>query len=858
MIQGDEIMIDYIAKLSAEECKAICKLLDGVQLKKRFVNDEYIIEKYHNKLFLKNMTPKEWIRLIRDHIDDSYFRKYVNEWIEKQLLSIVMESVNVSSADVDEMTAYAIVIRKSNFRDCKEIILKLLPFFKQSQVYTANQSQLGAMRSLRLEKQLSETQSALRETEEKLKEAQAEIQSLRGNSPLDIERATIVPSGEYDYLSLCLTYIDNYNKSRINRLADIIDDTISKEFIKDSASYCYFYNKDGPTDEGRIGVWDWKVTPNWNNPEKDIFLTSFRKDIIPIEILCLEDCRSVEDVVSALKVGVAVKPHSAKMLFVYHFGKYLEGVLCYASDLEQNNGKVTILSGVLDLPVYQIGLNDVLYFEKFSVYKAFDLQRNVGTIKVNDPLVIVKDILSRRISWNVMRQRGLTRDQYKKLRDYIVELPTVELYAEIAAACNCSEDDAKALLEAFIEKADAYISLSTSEAEIMTDVIRNNDALYNSCLEVIRQRWERDNASQIQQAQSNLSKIKQEAEEYRRIVDERKTELLRLQESISDAKRDMESQEQLAEEVRERITAKMEDARTNAAEFLAQQALTFPGFSFTKSNNSNIPFIASSEVPDDDPEHYDSWEDLIELIEYEFVEAGVGKQFSRGLASELYAAFINKTPVLLAGPYGEEIAKAFSAALCASTPASIKCGGEFSMEAMELCRKSETNVILIMNPFEAAWYHEVLKLISLREKFYILTHPFKEDLVIEPDSLFNYCMPIITDTVIDSVPRGKYLAGLPSEKYTPFAEIKNGNPYNNLWNKFRVGQLAKRQMQTIIDMIHRIDSSSRKSFDFIPILSYAYVTEQTDILTEYINSLGNEKKPSPEVLEQISRLVGEE
>ena len=439
-------MIDYIAKLSAEECKAICKLLDGVQLKKRFVNDEYIIEKYHNKLFLKNMTPKEWIRLIRDHIDDSYFRKYVNEWIEKQLLSIVMESVNVSSADVDEMTAYAIVIRKSNFRDCKEIILKLLPFFKQSQVYTANQSQLGAMRSLRLEKQLSETQSALRETEEKLKEAQAEIQSLRGNSPLDIERATIVPSGEYDYLSLCLTYIDNYNKSRINRLADIIDDTISKDFVEDSPAYCYFFAKDGPSDIDHIGVWDWKAIPNRNNPEKDYIETSFRKDIIPIEVFCLEDCRSVEDVVSALKDGIAVKSHSVKLLFVYHFGKYLEGVLCYASDLAQNNGKVTILSGVLNLPVYQIDLSDVLYFDKFSVYKAFDLQRNVGTIKVNDPLIIVKDILSRRISWNVMRQRELTRDQYKKLRDYIVELPTVELYAEIAAACNCSEDDAKALL----------------------------------------------------------------------------------------------------------------------------------------------------------------------------------------------------------------------------------------------------------------------------------------------------------------------------------------------------------------------------------------------------------------------------
>ena len=108
-----------------------------------------------------------------------------------------------------------------------------------------------------------------------------------------------------------------------------------------------------------------------------------------------------------MKDGIAVKSHSVKLLFVYHFGKYLEGVLCYASDLAQNNGKVTILSGVLNLPVYQIDLSDVLYFDKFSVYKAFDLQRNVGTIKVNDPLVIVKDILSRRISWNVMRQREL-------------------------------------------------------------------------------------------------------------------------------------------------------------------------------------------------------------------------------------------------------------------------------------------------------------------------------------------------------------------------------------------------------------------------------------------------------------------
>ena len=635
---------------------------------------------------------------------------------------------------------------------------------------------------LSLEARLHDTEKELLETKKQLEIAQSELQKQQEFSHGNTQSGLLHPSSDFDYMSLCLTYIDSFSKIRIKRLADIIDDTISKEFIEGSASYCYFYNKDGPTDEGRIGVWDWKVTPNWNNPEKDIFLTSFRKDIIPIEVICLEDRHSIADVVAALKAGIIIKLHSEKALFVFNNGKTFDGVLCYSSNLMQNAGKITVLSTVLSLPVYQISLKDVLYFDRIAVYRTFDIHTEIDTIAVNDPLVIVKDILSKRISWNVMRQRELTRDQYKKLRDYIVGLPTVELYAEIAEACNCSEDDAKALLESFIKKADAYISLSTSEAEIMTDVIRNNDALYNSCLEVIRQRWERDNVSQIQQAQSNLSKIKQEAEEYRRIVDERKTELQRLEESISDAKRNMESQEKLAEEVRERITAKMVDARTNAAEFFAQQALAFPGFSFTQSNNSNIPFIASSAIPDDDPEHYDSWEDLIELIEYELVEAGVGKQCSRGLASELYAAFINKTPVLLAGPYGEEIAKAFSAALCASTPASIKCGGEFSMEAMELCRKSETNVILIMNPFEAAWYHEVLKLISLREKFYILTHPFKEDLVIEPDSLFNYCMPIITDTVIDSVPRGKYLAGLPSEKYSPFAEIKNSNPYNNLWN----------------------------------------------------------------------------
>lgn len=858
MIQGDEIMIDYLASLNAEECKTICKLLDGKQLKRKFENDDYIIQKYHNPRYLHNMTQNEWIRLIRDHLNDSYLRKYVNEWIEKQLLAIVMESANVISVDADEMTAYSIVIQNSNFRDCKEIIFKLLPVFKKSQLYNANKSQLKAMRSLSLEKQLRDTQTALRDTEEKLKSAQAEIQSLRDLSPFSRKIGAIFPSSGYDYLSLCETFIDSNNKPKINRLADIIDDTISKEYIEDSPKCSYLYNKDGPTDEGCIGIWEWKVGPNRYNPEKTFYPTSYRKDIIPIEVFSLEDCHSVEDIVSALKVGIAVKLYFDRLLFVYHFGNYLEGILCYSSDLAQNNGKVTILSSVLSLPVYQIGLNDVLYFDKFGVYKAFDLQRKAGTINVNDPLMIVKDILTKRISWSVMRQRELTRDQYKKLRDYITGLPTVELYAEIATACSCSEDDAKALLEAFMEKADSYISLATSEAEIMTDVIRINDSLYNSCLDVIRQKWEQDNASQIQQAQSNLSKLEQEAEKYQGMIDERKTELHHLDDSISESKRKMASQELLAEEVQERIIAKIKDARTNAAEFFAQQALAFPAFPSTLPNHTNISFVNSHSVADNDPEYYDRWEDLIDIIEYELIEAGVAKKFARGLASELYAAYINKTPLLLAGPYGEEIAKAFSSALCASTPASIKCRGDFSKDAIELCRKSEANIILIMNPFESAWYHEVLKLISLREKFFILIHPFVEDLVIEPDSLFNYCMPVITDIVIDSVPGGKYLAGLPSEKYTPFVKIKNGNPYDNLWNKFRIGQLAKKQMQTIIDMIHRIDSSTRKSFDYIQILSYAYVTEQTDILTEYINSLSDEKKPSPDVLEQINRLAGEE
>ena len=48
-----------------------------------------------------------------------------------------------------------------------------------------------------------------------------------------------------------------------------------------------------------------------------------------------------------------------------------------------------------------------------------------------------------RCTWNEFKQRGTIKSDWRKLCEFLLDIPTTTVYREIAEACGCDEDTAE-------------------------------------------------------------------------------------------------------------------------------------------------------------------------------------------------------------------------------------------------------------------------------------------------------------------------------------------------------------------------------------------------------------------------------
>ena len=72
---------------------------------------------------------------------------------------------------------------------------------------------------------------------------------------------------------------------------------------------------------------------------------------------------------------------------------------------------------------------------------------------------------------------------------------------------------------------------------------------------------------------------------------------------------------------------------------------------------------------------------------------------------------------------------------------------------------SGEGILLIRNPFCGDWFNALLQETKASHKHIIFCHPYTEDLTIEPQSLFNYMLPVFTDQITDSAPNMEDMIG---------------------------------------------------------------------------------------------------
>lgn len=699
-----------------------------------------------------------------------------------------------------------------------------------------------------------------------LEKANETIASLK--SELDmLKSANQIPEDDiddgYTYHSICKVY--EYNSLLwLHRLADIMKNELVP-FKTDESKPPYFGNnirikhKSGPDELGYIGIWAWNVEENRNNPNIDYVKSSHCKIYIPIEVIDLSGSTSIETLIDYLKNGVEQVPSSSKALFsVKTNSSQYCGILCSSENWKIRNGVLKLNSECYSVFEYLFDENDTIKLERKRFYRFLNIKGIPKTIKLYDPIKIVKDIILKRASWNALKQKGVSKNVWKICRDYISELPQDDLYKEICDNCKCSESEAKQYVASLIESAETYINNDNIENDIIASIIPKHPEIVEKCKELIHQEWKAENEVKITVANDELQAIENkvsdksaELEIVQKEHDRLSAELTIISDSISE-------KEKLASDVDERIRNKINDAKKNAADFISQMAFVSP-VSYIYANNSKSCYITGNLLNSENIEEYDNVNKLHSLISEELQNAGVSSKFRDSLAAYMYSAYLTHTPLLLAGPCGKSIANAFSAALNAKLAGVLNCSNPYDSGEITEAVNNSDKVVIIENPFNSEWIYSIMDIINTPDKFFILVTPFMEDLSIEPKGLLNYFLPIFTELFIDSEPTNAFFGSKASEGYIPRIEKKaNSRPYNQLLFKMKISSLAVKRINAVIEQAASLYEISIGTDLVFVLLPCAYITGTKEKLLETIHNQNNPlSKVESEYIKLSEQYLGE-
>lgn len=236
-----------------------------------------------------------------------------------------------------------------------------------------------------------------------------------------------------------------------------------------------------------------------------------------------------------------------------------------------------------------------------------------------------------------------------------------------------------------------------------------------------------------------------------------------------------------------------------------------------------------------------SWRDTIETLQNELSEIGVSKDHTQKLSCFLYASYLNQQPLLLAGPYGTLVADAFSASLCGKTASVLDCSANMSKNALHEAESSDDLVVVIKNMFCTPWLASIMDLLQNANKQYFVVHPFVEDLLIEPRSLYDYIHPVFTGIFIDHYPNKNIVGGTAASTYEQHTSVHAAS--DTLLQQMHLTKYAERRLRQVLADAQDMLGGENTDMDFLlAYLPYAYVTGQTELLADMRQTLSKKAR----------------
>ena len=215
-------------------------------------------------------------------------------------------------------------------------------------------------------------------------------------------------------------------------------------------------------------------------------------------------------------------------------------------------------------------------------------------------------------------------------------------------------------------------------------------------------------------------------------------------------------------------------------------------------------------------------------------------------------------PILIAGPAGQDIAEVLSVSMYANGAGQLTLGDECDLSIAERINESADPIVSVQNMFGKGWSDTLPQKFTRLKKQIIWTHPYVEDLLIEPKGLYNYMLPILSECFIGEFPTLEMAPGKRAEKFQPYVSKEKRSLRISAFKRFGLSKLLLGQLTRVLSDAKCIldDPNKEKDLELLfGVLPLCVLTGRLDILEDVIE---NENRISYSVKNEAARYFEKE
>ena len=312
------------------------------------------------------------------------------------------------------------------------------------------------------------------------------------------------------------------------------------------------------------------------------------------------------------------------------------------------------------------------------------------------------------------------------------------------------------------------------------------------------------------------------------------------------------------------VRQKIADAQKDMAGFIADLSVFLPQSDTASVSQKRVTrwqYTCAIEglYCDDDIDLAESWRNEFDAIHQNLSHAlSIDSDFCTMLTSFLYSAHINNVPILIAGPGGHEIAEALSASIYANGAGKLALGNECDFDVADGIKEFSEPIVSIQNMFGKGWADTLPQAFTKLKKQVIWTHPYVEDMVIEPKGLYNYMLPILSECFVGALPALEMWPSKRAAKFQPYVSKKKQPLRISAFKRLGLSKLLLNHLTLILSDAKGILETPARDKDMeilFGMLPLCVLTGRLDILKDVIET---ESGISNSVKAEAARYIQEE